>query len=174
MTFAQWVRVRRMIAGIALEPKQTFWNMSMNLLFDAATLEWAKVFGRYGDDTHWTNVIPTDEHDEARAALLKQLELTQTEWAAARDSIVTYRDEHVAHHALGSTLENFPHYDIALKAAFFMFKRVPVVADQARLGGIPTDLDIWSNTVAENMSAIVRKAHAASATLGSNVQGGAG
>jgi hypothetical protein len=49
------------------------------------------------------------------------------------------------------------------------FDRIRAVADQDWLGNIPTDLDRWSNTVADNMQAIVRKAHAASATLGSNV-----
>jgi hypothetical protein len=46
-------------------------------------------------------------------------------------------------------------------------------ADPDQLGGIPTSLDRWSNTVAGNMSAIIRKAFKASASLGSNVPGAA-
>jgi hypothetical protein len=49
MSFAQWIRIRRMIVEIAVEPSQTFWNMTINLLFDAAALEWAKVFGPYSE-----------------------------------------------------------------------------------------------------------------------------
>jgi hypothetical protein len=47
MAFAEWVGVRQMVFEIALAPKQTFWTMTVNLLLDAAVLEWAKVFGSY-------------------------------------------------------------------------------------------------------------------------------
>jgi hypothetical protein len=171
MACAQWVRVRRMIKEIAYKPQQTFWNMTMNLLFDAAALEWAKVFGLYSEDTHWTKVLPSDQVEETRAALLRHLDLTPVQWDRERESIVAFRDQHVAHHDLDAALTNLPHYDTALKAAFFMFQRIRAVADQAWLGEIPTDLDRWSNTVAGNMSAIVRRAHEATATLGSNVRG---
>lgn len=170
VAFAQWVRVRRMIEGIAHEPNQTFWNMTMNLLFDAAAIEWAKVFGPYGEDTHWTKVLPPEQRDEVRAALLVYLGLSAEQWEIERDSILEFRDQHVAHHDLGSTLRNLPYYDTALRAAFFMFQRVREFADRDRLGGIPRDLDTWSNTVAGNMSVIVRRAHAATAELGPNVR----
>jgi hypothetical protein len=170
MAFAQSVRVRRMIFEIALEPKQTFWNMTMNLLLDVAALEWAKVFGSYSEDTHWTKVIPPEQHDETRAALLQHLALPAEEWKEQRDSILAYRDQFVSHHDVNATVEKLPQYDTAFKAACFMFDRIRTVADQDMLGGIPTSLDIWSNTVAGNMKVIVRKAHAASATLGSNVR----
>src|ERR1700683_1353255 len=88
MAFAQWVRVRRMIFEIALEPKQTFWNMTMNLLLDAAALEWAKVFGSWSEDTHWTKVLPAEHREATRAALLAHLGLTAEEWEAQRDSIL--------------------------------------------------------------------------------------
>lgn len=170
MAFAQWVRVRRMILDIALEPKQTFWNMTMNLLLDAAILEWAKVFGSWDEDTHWTKALPLAEHDATRAALLKYLGLTAQEWGEQHAALLAYRNQLVAHHDLDATVTKIPYFDTALKAACFMFDRIRAVADQNWLGNIPTDLDRWSNTVAGNMSAIVRKAHAASATLGSNVR----
>ncbi len=53
MSFAQWLEVYRMLVEIAAEPKQTFWNMTINLLFDAAAVEWAMVFGSWREDTHW-------------------------------------------------------------------------------------------------------------------------
>lgn len=172
MAFAQAVRVRRMIFEIALEPKQTFWNMTMDLLLDAAALEWAKVFGSWSEDTHWTKVLPPEQHDATRAALLAHLGLKAEEWEAQRESILAYRDQMVSHHDLEATVDKFPQYDVALKAACFMFAPIRAVADQDWLGGIPIDLDRWSSTVAGNMQVIVRKAHAASATLGSNVTRG--
>ena len=169
MAFAQALQVYRMVVEVAREPKQTFWNMTINLLFDAAAVEWSKVFGSWGEDTHWTKALPPDQHDTIRAALLAHLGLTTEQWAAEQEAIKAYRDEHVSHHDLASTIAKLPRYDIPYKAACFMFARIRVVADQAWLGGIPEDLERWSTHVASSMRVIVRKAHAATATLGSNV-----
>lgn len=169
MVFAQSVRVRRMIEGIALEPKQTFWIMTVNLLADVAAIEWCKVFGSRAEDTHWTRVLPENSHDQVRQGLLTHVQLTKEKWKEYRDDIVKYRDQIVAHHDLDATITKFPHYDVALLAANFMFDRIRSVADQDWLGDIPTSLEGWSKTVAGNMSAIVKRAFEASATLGSNV-----
>jgi hypothetical protein len=169
MVFSQAVHVRRMIEGIALEPKQTFWVMTVNLLADTAALEWCKVFGSWDEDTHWTQAVPKDKHDGIRADLLKTIGFTQAEWEKYRDGIVSYRDQMVSHHDLGATVANYPRYDVALLAASFMFDQLRSVAERDSLGGIPTSLDRWSRTVAGNMSAIVKKAFQASASLGTNV-----
>lgn len=169
MVFAQSIQVRRMIEGIALEPKQTFWIMTMNLLADTAAIEWCKVFGSRGEDTHWTRAIPNEQHDEIRAGLLVATGLTQEEWEHYRKNIVSYRDQMVAHHDLDATVTKLPHYDAGLLAANFIFDQLQNVAAPDSLGGIPVSLDRWSHTVARNMSAIVRKAFEASAILGSNV-----
>ena len=169
MIFAQSIKVRRMIEGIALDPKQTFWILTMNLLGDSASLEWSKVFGSWHEDTHWTRVVPKARHGEVRAALLVQLSFTQPEWKAYQNEIVAYRNEIVAHHDLKATVAKYPRYDKAIVAANFMFDILRGIANPDQLGGIPTSLDRWSDTVAGNMSVIVRKAFEASATLGSNV-----
>ena len=158
-----------MIEGVALDPKQTFWIMTVNLLADAAAVEWCKVFGSWDEDTHWTRVAPKERHDEIRADLLKATGLTQAEWEEYRISIVSYRDQMVAHHDLDATVAKYPRYDVAIVASNFMFDKLRNVADPDSLGGIPTSLDRWSQTVAGNMSAIVRMAFEASASLGSNV-----
>jgi hypothetical protein len=121
MLFAQWIKARRMIEAIAVEPKQTFWIMTINLLADAASIEWSKVFGSREEDTHWTQVVAKDNRDEVRAALLRHLSLTQQEWSAYRNSNVDYRNQMVAHHDLDAAVVNYPHYDKALEAANFMF-----------------------------------------------------
>ena len=173
MVFAQSIRVRRMIEGIALDPKQTFWIMTVNLLADAASLEWSKVFGSRDEDTHWTRVVPRERHDEVRAALLGELGFTHADWETYRNEIVGYRNEIVAHHDLDATVAKYPRYDKAIVAANFMFNQLRSIADPDQLGGIPPSLDRWSTTVADNMSVIVRKAFQASATLGSNVRSAA-
>ena len=169
MVFAQSIHVRRMIEGIALDPKQTFWIMTVNLLADTAAIEWCKVFGSWDEDTHWTRVIPKERHEQVRAGLLKAVGLTPEEWEKYWNNIVSYRNQMVAHHDLDATVDNYPHYDVAILAANFMFDQLRNIADANLLGGIPTSLERWSKTVAGNMSAIVRKAFEASASLGSNV-----
>jgi len=169
MVFAQSIKVRRMIEKIAVEPKQTFWIMTINLLADAAAIEWSKVFGSRDEDTHWTKVVPPERHDKVRAALLGVLGISQADWETYRNEIVDYRNQMVAHHDLSSTVAKYPHYDLAIWAANFMFEQLRNIAHPDELGGIPTSLDRWSNTVAGNMSAIVRKAFEGSAPLGPNV-----
>lgn len=143
--------------------------MTVNLLADAAAIEWCKVFGSRDEDTHWTHVVPKERHDQVRTDLLEATQLTQAVWEKYWNSIVSYRDQMVAHHDLDATVANYPRYDVALVAANFMFDLLRNLADQDSLGGILTSLDRWSRTVAGNMSVIVRKALEASATLGSNV-----
>ena len=118
-----------------------------------------------------TKVVPAKKHGATRAALLQHLGLTQDAWVAYRESIVDYRNQMVAHHDLDAAVATYPRYDKALEAANFVFDRVRALADPNELGGVPTSLDRWSDTVTGNMSAIVRTAFAASAKLGSNVPG---
>jgi hypothetical protein len=174
MIFSQSVQVRRMIEGIAFEPKQTFWIMTVNLLADSAAIEWCKVFGSWDEDTHWTRATPKDRHGEIRVGLLKATGITQEGWEDYRNHIVSYRDQMVAHHDLDATVAKYPRYDTGLLAANFLFDQLRDMADPNSLGDVPTSLDRWSQTVARNMSAIVRKAFEASAALGSNVPDNAG
>src|SRR4051812_38099955 len=88
MVFAQSIQIRRMIEGIALDPKQTFWIMTVNLLADEAAVEWCKVFGSWDENTHWTRVVPKERHDKIRADLLKTIGLTQEEWEEYWNSII--------------------------------------------------------------------------------------
>jgi len=170
MMFSQSIHVRRMIDSIAIEPKQTFWIMNSNILGDMAAIEWCKVFGSWDEDTHWTNVLPKEEHETTRKELLDAIKLSKKDWEEYRDSIVDYRNQMVAHHDLTASVKKYPHYDVAIAASNFMFNKIRDKANPEDLGGIPSSLERWSNTVAGNMSAIVKKAFEASATLGSNVQ----
>ncbi len=169
MVFTQAVHVKRMIESIAVEPKQTFWIMAVNLLMESAALEWSKVFGSREEDTHWTQAFPKEAQVPIRAELLRRLGMEQADWEQYRDSVVGYRNQIVAHHDLAASVAAYPRFDAALVAASFVFDQIRATADQEWLGGIPTSLERWARTVAGNMSAIVAKAFAASAELGTNV-----
>jgi hypothetical protein len=158
-----------MMEEIAIEPKQTFWIMSINLLGDRAAIEWCKIFGSWNEDTHWTRTIPKARHDEIRDGLFNATSLNQEKWEAYRNNIIGYRDQMVVHHDLDTTVAKYPHYDSGLAAAFFMFDQLRNIADPSLRGGIPNSLDRWSRTVTKNMNSIVKKSFEASATLGSNL-----
>jgi hypothetical protein len=169
MAFAQAVHVRRMIEGIAVEPKQTFWIMTLNLLIESAAIEWCKVFGAWDEQTHWTRAFPNADHASVRTKLLLALGMDAAAWEAYRDTIVDYRNQLIAHHDLNASVAAYPQFDPGLNAAAFMFNQLRAKADQDWLGGIPTSLDRWARAVASNMEPIVIKSFAASAVLGSNV-----
>jgi hypothetical protein len=169
MAFTQAVHVRRMIEGIAIEPKQTFWIMTLNLLIDSAAIEWCKVFGSWDEQTHWTKAIRKKDHDQVRTELHSALGLDSAGWETYRETIVEYRNQLIAHHDLDATVAAHPQFDVALLAAAFMFDQLRARADQDWLGGIPISLDRWARAVAANMTPIVTRSFAASAVLGSNV-----
>mgnify|MGYP007049657653 CR=1 FL=1 len=169
MAFAQSVRVRRMIEDIALLPKQTFWIMTVNLLLDAAAINWCKVLGSRNEDTHWSQVIPKERHEEVRTSLLSALGINAENWEDYQNSIVEFRDQLVAHHDLNATAAKYPNYDLAFAAANHIFSTIRSFADPDSLSGVPSSLDRWSNTVAYNMTAIVKAAFRSSAELGSNI-----
>lgn len=171
MAFAQAVHVRRMIEAIAVEPKQTFWIMTLNLMMDSAVIDWCKVFGSWDEQTHWTRVLPKNYHEQVRTDLHFALGLNAEKWKAYRETVVQYRDELIAHHDLNATVAAHPKFDPGLKAATFIFDQLRARANQDWLGGIPTSLDRWARGVASNMRPIVTKSFAASAVLGSNVPG---
>ena len=167
MAFAQSIKVRRMVEKVALDPKQTFWIMTVAISWlDAAAMEWCKVFGSRGEDTHWTRVIPHERHDEVRGALLEELGLSQSEWEAYHDGILRYRNELVAHHDLAASVAKYPHYDKAIIAANFMFNQLRDIANPDELGGISHLARSVVERGGGNMSVIVRMAFQASAALG--------
>ena len=142
--------------------------MTLNLLFDAAAVEWCKVFCSLSEGTHWKNVVPKDQHSDVRKRLLHEIGFTQGEWRAYHKTIVDFRNQMVAHHDLNATVTKYPDYDPALVASNFIFCELRSLADQDFLGGIPSSLDVWSRGVANNMTPIVKKAFEASAKLGPN------
>jgi hypothetical protein len=169
MRFAQSVHVMRMIEELTAEPKQNFWIMTRNLLFQSAAIEWCKVFGSNKDLTHWTKVLPISKENELRSDLLIELQIKLEDWSSYREKIVNFRDQMVAHHDPNAEIAVYPQFDLALRAAEFMFQRIRESADEDWLGGIPLCLDAWAKRVADHMRPIVERSFSASAVLGPNV-----
>lgn len=170
LKFAQAVEVKRVLEAYAMEPAQTFWHYLMSRMTDNAAIEWAKVFGARDDDTHWTQALPKDQHDDARQGLLVAVKMSKQGWTNYRKSVVDYRNKMAAHHDLDINLEKYPHYDAALQAAYFIYGRLYGLLKEDEGGGLPESLERWSKTVAKNMTPIIRHAFAGSAKLGSNMK----
>jgi hypothetical protein len=170
LKFAQVVKIKRVLVAEALHPAQTFWYFVTGATTDIATIEWCKVFGSHGDDTHWTRVLPPKEHDRTRQDLLTTVKLDQEKWEQYRDSVVRYRNQLGAHHDLDANVDKFPHFDHALLAAYFMYERFYNLLPENELGGLPQSLERWSDTVIGNITPIIKKAFAGSAPLGSNMR----
>ena len=168
--FAQAVKVKHVLENIAMDPAQTFWRYLMGLMTDNAAIEWSKVFGSRDADTHWSQALPKDQHDDARQGLLTVVKMKDEDWAKYRKSVVDYRNQMAAHHDLDANLEKYPHYDAALQAAYFIYGHLYGLLKAGEGGGLPESLERWSETVAKNMTPIIKHAFAGSAKLGSNMK----
>ena len=155
--------------GYRARSEADFWIMTLSLLLDAAAINWCKVLGSRGEDTHQTQVIPKDRHEEVRMSLLCALGINAENWEAYQNSIVEFRDQIVAHHDLNATAAKYPNYDLAIAAVNHIFSTIRIFADPDSLGGVPSSLDRWSNIVSDNKAAIVKAAFRSSAELGPNI-----
>lgn len=169
LEFAQAVEIKRLLTAVAQDPPQTFWRYTTGVMTDIAAIEWCKVFGAYGEDTHWTHVIPKEKCDETRKGLLAAVKMNEEGWTKYHASVLNYRNQMGAHHDLGANIEKYPHFDSALQAAYFIYGRLYAILKDGESGGIPEPLERWSKTVAGNMAPIIRHAFAGSAKLGSNM-----
>ena len=171
LDFSQAVKLKRVLEVNAMEPAQTFWRYLMGVMTDRAAIEWCKVFGSRQDDTHWTRATPRGQHDRIRQGLLAAIKLDEKGWANYRVSVVDYRNQIGAHHDLDANVLKYPHFGVALQAAYYLYDRLNELLKDEERGGLPESLERWSNTVAGNMTPIVRHAFAGSAKLGSNMPG---
>lgn len=112
------------------EFEQNWWILIYNNFFDIAILEWCKVFGTDSEPTHWKNLIA--DHDAFRQGLLSALGTDQASYAAYWETMMSYRNELLAHRFTNPSVKNYPTLDFALKSSFYyysilikMLKRYP-------------------------------------------------
>jgi hypothetical protein len=123
------------------EFKQNYWILIINNFLDMSILEWCKIFGSKREPTHWKSIVV--DHDTFRLALLKALNIDNSEWNDYWKNVKSYRDNCIAHHGNSSDINHFPNLDNIIKSSSFYYS---FLIEKLRNYGIyydPDDLDIY-------------------------------
>ncbi len=121
-TFVRLVMLKRVLHDVLPETKIDFWRIVQGTSLDAALIEWCKVFGSTSDDTHWSKLIQTAQHDDFRKNLWTSVEMNEMQWKTYWSTMKDYRDQAAAHHDLNMPPNgNYPSFDTALEASYFYY-----------------------------------------------------
>jgi hypothetical protein len=119
-------------AVLAEEPNPSYWIYVLNNFYDLTILEWCKVFGSYGEPTHWTTLVPEPNRDSFRKGLLNHVGLTESGWQFYCEQVRDYRNHRLAHHQRSTKITHYPALDNILKSAFYyhdwLVKQLEVIA----------------------------------------------
>ncbi len=113
--------LKRAIESVNAEPQLNFWRIILGSQFDVAVLEWCKVFGAHGEETHWKKLVPAAEHSAYKAALLSELGCSNDQWTSYWEHMKSYRDSLVAHHIDGHQVATYPDLTLALASAAYHY-----------------------------------------------------
>ncbi len=100
-----------------------FWEATASAHLGQALVEWCKVFGSYGEKTHWTKIFVGDAGKQAIEEFCRGIptktDLTKPEWKAYYKKMRSLRDTFVAHHDLSKAFsEPIQSFDAALQVAY--------------------------------------------------------
>ena len=100
-----------------------FWEATASAHLGHATVEWCKVFGSYGEETHWNNRVTNDAGKQAIKDFRRRIEaktgLKKPEWQAYHQTMVELRGKVVAPCDLSEPFRGTtPVFDVALKVAY--------------------------------------------------------
>jgi hypothetical protein len=100
--------------------KSNFWRITYNATLDIAVIDWCKLFGTYGETTHYRNCVERGITDFA-AQVLSASNITATEYEALHKSIVDYRNRGAAHIDLDDWQVTIPQLSKAIEVAYVSF-----------------------------------------------------
>jgi hypothetical protein len=164
--FAQAVKVKRLLEEVALDPKINFWVYTTNVLLNEAAIQWSKVFGSTEEQTHWTKSFDQTDREQMRNQLYQHLGMTKNQWREYRATVVDFRNQMAAHHDLNAAIQKYPHFDVALNAADFMYGQLLKQVPDDNGGGLAWQgLLKWADHVSRHMGPIVARSFEASAAL---------
>ena len=81
----------RYVAGDDSFSTTVSWNF-----IDVSIIEWCKLFGSYGDDHHWRNLVG-DGADQFSNDMYERISMTESEFSEYHQSMKNYRDVFAAH-----------------------------------------------------------------------------
>lgn len=132
--------LKRAIESVNADPHLNFWRIIVGGQLDIAVLEWCKVFGAHGEETHWKKLVPTAEHSAYKKALLSELGCSDDQWMVYWDQMKSYRDRLVAHHIDGHQVATYPELTIALASAAYHYRYLLPLIRQVDCARYPDDL----------------------------------
>ena len=103
-------------------PSDTGWIYTKGVFAEHVVVSWAKVFGTYGEQTHWSKLSAIPEIAAITKPfetknILSAVEMTIDEWKIYHSKMLTARNEFFAHFDMKSMTLHFPNLDPALRAA---------------------------------------------------------
>lgn len=102
-------------------PKETAWIYITDVLSDHIVQSWCKVFGSYGENTHWKQIADAPEVAKlikpfSRADLLTAVAKSES-GADYHQQMLVARNEFFAHLDMGSMILEYPDLEPALQSA---------------------------------------------------------
>ena len=146
--FARQVELKRALENVDGNPQINFWRLLYGGLSNLAVIEWCKLFGAEGsNELHWKRLFP-DRIDEFRIGLYAATGTDDSIFQSYWCEIKLWRDKDFAHHEQGALLPpQWPHFEIALKAADFYYKWVIEELDEFAHHMLPRDLNRYRQIV---------------------------
>ncbi len=157
--------MKRALEAVKPEPALNFWRLIYGNQMDIAVLEWCKIFGSDGEETHWKNIVPAAEHEQFRQRLIVSVGISAEQWSAYWQEMKLYRDNLVAHHIEGKRVANYPNLDIALQSSFAYYNFL--IAELRSLGEhrYPDDLQNYCTAFGAQSLEIATTALASTASI---------
>lgn len=149
-----------------MNPEINFWVYTTNVLLNEAAIQWSKVFGSTEEQTHWTKSFDQTDREQMRNQLYQHLGMTKNQWREYRATVVDFRNQMAAHHDLNAAIQKYPHFEVALNAADFMYGQLLKQVPDNNGGGLAWQgLLKWAAHVSRHMRPIVARSFEASAAL---------
>jgi len=103
-------------------PSETAWIYIKDVLSDHLVQSWCKVFGRYGENTHWKHITEAEEvkiliEPFSKEKILKAVRMSENEWHSYHQEMLVARDEFFAHFDISSMTLHYPNLEPALQSA---------------------------------------------------------
>jgi hypothetical protein len=100
-----------------------FWRSTCDAHLELAAVAWCKVFGSYGEDTHWTKTPIGNAAEQAtenfRCKILSETGFTQQQWETYHKEMLEFRHKYVAHVVVNKPFnEPVPRFEPALQVAY--------------------------------------------------------
>ncbi len=89
---------------------------------DISIIEWCKLFGAYGDNHHWRNLIG-DDADDFSSSLHEHLSMSESDFKEYHQSMKNYRDVFATHWDDDGESKR-PYLDSAFECVVFLHKYI--------------------------------------------------